>query len=1164
MGGKRGTAIAWSGAVTTAAIALATLFAVDKSPFDHILFISFTAIAVIAFLLLLSTPLIRTSARPPSSTVEEAARSLASARADQVRGIDEMAVRWEISDATRTVMPAGLATDDRSSSQFAGEFGKIGLVFTEMRPPRIVILGEAGTGKTTLVSKLFLELLGRESELGIPVSIPAAKWGANQEITRWIATQLRSSYTATWEALKSGKIFPILEDYDELPPPLRLKAIKRINALTDAIGLSTPLVVTSRPEAYMYAVSKGRIQIRKAAVAKLKPLELSDEEKYLTEDSLKTVADRWKYALAKAPDGPLASALANPLMLWLARKTYEGSRADPRELITDPRFRDQQSIEDHLLDSYVPGKFSNDDAFLEPSVRRRRRWTGRQAERWLSFLAADLQMTRSRDLAWWRIPEMSVGGRPLTYALRGALLVATAWYATAWADHRLGGLGHAVDPALLVQGPLGRQVTPIVSHLHSSLLYSENHGLRTAVTSASPYISLPILELLTIVIAVANGVFHAMFDVLRPGGATGDHISLTKIRARSIPLAAGFALFIALILSGFIAGAILVVPGNQDPQFITSLLYQQSTWILIAAILLWSLTFSVEMLLTERLDISRPSAPLDISRLSSAGIGFQLQKRHTLVLLLFERPPRMLILWLIFGPTIALAYGAYETVAISCKMMLGGRLSAWDVFADGRLWLACRRLMPWRIMRFLAEAEGLGILRQLGGVYQFRHIRMQERLANRYMQYHMPFSRRLIHAIMPVIRWWARRSGLTGQRIDWRPKSVAPWTLPLWSLRFEDCAQLAKASGTATTLDGPVGDIRREGPGVSQDFINKAGGPPWVLCSLPSQMPTVVAGPVWQALRLTGQQVLGEFGIGGTVNGLTAVGFPQDTFVAPDATRMNLHGGSLGAGVVERGSQESPWRWEPTWSFSGGTGSPDIHSDPARLRLAVEACMDWDIPRLQIQDDRYRALAGILAEGDLIAPLAALRTSSQTDLLIRETDWRESESDRRNRSLIATIDRPGSGPSFTVKVNVRVAKVRNSTQVHTGVQTEVIDLPTLPPQSDQFSEGKPPLSSDALVTYFATAWRIATDVLPVLVVYDPVAVSPVVAPDLSMSTLLYQHHETADIRSLVEFSPFELRNGRRVTSISMRLKGPLFNLANDERNRRTRQALNHLIRNSGH
>jgi hypothetical protein len=57
--------------------------------------------------------------------------------------------------------------------------------------------------------------------------------------------------------------------------------------------------------------------------------------------------------------------------------------------------------------------------------------------------------------------------------------------------------------------------------------------------------------------------------------------------------------------------------------------------------------------------------------------------------------------------------------------------AAWPQYEIARAWLALRRRLPWRLMAFLADAHRRGVLRQAGPVYEFRHIELQHRLANR-------------------------------------------------------------------------------------------------------------------------------------------------------------------------------------------------------------------------------------------------------------------------------------------------------------------------------------------------------------------------------------------------------------------------------------------------
>ncbi|MBL7630173.1 hypothetical protein I7412_24015 [Frankia sp. CN6] len=61
-----------------------------------------------------------------------------------------------------------------------------------------------------------------------------------------------------------------------------------------------------------------------------------------------------------------------------------------------------------------------------------------------------------------------------------------------------------------------------------------------------------------------------------------------------------------------------------------------------------------------------------------------------------------------------------------------GDYGAWALFTLTRAWLAARGRLPRNLMAFLADAhEKRGVLRQVGPVYQFRHLELQHRLARR-------------------------------------------------------------------------------------------------------------------------------------------------------------------------------------------------------------------------------------------------------------------------------------------------------------------------------------------------------------------------------------------------------------------------------------------------
>ena len=88
------------------------------------------------------------------------------------------------------------------------------------------------------------------------------------------------------------------------------------------------------------------------------------------------------------------------------------------------------------------------------------------------------------------------------------------------------------------------------------------------------------------------------------------------------------------------------------------------------------------------------------------------------------------VMGLIFGLQVGLTFGLLVGLAFGLGLSMGR--TAWPSYMLTRVWLAFRHQLPWSLMRFLEDAHQRGILRQTGAVYQFRHIELQHRLANRW------------------------------------------------------------------------------------------------------------------------------------------------------------------------------------------------------------------------------------------------------------------------------------------------------------------------------------------------------------------------------------------------------------------------------------------------
>lgn len=84
----------------------------------------------------------------------------------------------------------------------------------------------------------------------------------------------------------------------------------------------------------------------------------------------------------------------------------------------------------------------------------------------------------------------------------------------------------------------------------------------------------------------------------------------------------------------------------------------------------------------------------------------------------------------VFGPAAALPGAISGGIAgVIARGLMG---TAWAWFLVARVVLAVRRRLPWRLVGFLRDAYARGVLRQAGSAYQFRHARMQDRLATQW------------------------------------------------------------------------------------------------------------------------------------------------------------------------------------------------------------------------------------------------------------------------------------------------------------------------------------------------------------------------------------------------------------------------------------------------
>ncbi|WP_434598787.1 hypothetical protein [Streptomyces sp. A5-4] len=142
-----------------------------------------------------------------------------------------------------------------------------------------------------------------------------------------------------------------------------------IDALDRQLTDGDPLILTSQSAAY-HDVTDSHGKISAAAATEALPVESPDAVAYLRGETLPEHVRRWDPVfeeLGESPLEPVALALSNPLMLWLARRVYELPSSTPAALVDAARFPTRASIEDHLLDRIAPVSRYPASVFARPA-----------------------------------------------------------------------------------------------------------------------------------------------------------------------------------------------------------------------------------------------------------------------------------------------------------------------------------------------------------------------------------------------------------------------------------------------------------------------------------------------------------------------------------------------------------------------------------------------------------------------------------------------------------------------------------------------------------------------------------------------------------------------------------------------------------------------------
>jgi hypothetical protein len=588
---------------------------------------------------------------------------------------------------------------------------------------RLVVIGDAGTGKTSAAILLLLAALRhRESlpeperrQVPVPVIVTLAGWNpARATLLAFAATSLARDYPflrrsadgsdIATRLVEHGSVALFLDGLDEMPAHVRTAAVKAIDR-----HLTSRIVLTTRP--YEYDESTRRARLYRAVAIELLPVDGTAASNYLLLDRPRHTSAAWeRIADHLVADGssPLAQALNTPLMLTLVSDAYTAGK-DPAELLDVGSFPTTTSIQDHLLDQVLPSSYTSD--------RRAGGYSLSQAQRWLSYIAYGMLREDSRDVVWSQISGwVPIWLSRIAYgALFGLIIFCAAW------------LGVAASP-LVGDGCFAPAAWGVA-------------GAGAYIVGASLDYRVSGMPVVALVLGIATGVWIGMLGGLAFGLLLVPWAGVTL--GLSLGLVTGSAVGVAI-------GLVLVWLGMKNVRVAARRSWPATLGIgsiapsTIALILAFSLAFVLLASPRSQL-VAILAAVFGVSVGLIGDVVMSAQSSDS------DAPtPRVslrydIIAWSVLGLVIGIAgafiFGfAFQTgfassfawIGLGLAIALAASHASGYTFAV--MVMAVTRRGPVRLLRFLEDARRRQILRRVGWVYQFRHARLQDRLAEHYQR----------------------------------------------------------------------------------------------------------------------------------------------------------------------------------------------------------------------------------------------------------------------------------------------------------------------------------------------------------------------------------------------------------------------------------------------
>lgn len=622
-----------------------------------------------------------TSNRQPLGRVD-ALQALASAlgsRYDDQRSVGDepIPVRWRTT--LRAVMDDWSSIRDDGKPEpltLNGSFAQIDTSFYQLSWRRLAIIGSAGSGKTEIGLHLARRLLQPASDI-VPLFLTATAWRVESEtLQEWATRTLVDDFPAlrapavelydgsgpvthnlAADLLHHRHVVPLIDGLDELPEPLQVRALGRLQ--TEAPKFAG-FVVLCRSAEFERAVThpEGTV-LPRTAVIEVEALDDTFVRSSLLRATSPRRRSKWDVLdqeTAKAAQ--LREMLRTPLLLEVMTVVYARTGRDTRELVEDTN-EDVNSIRSRTIGLYIRGRYASPPTGVGDVPDEGR------ALAWLQWLARHLRSIGAPDFAWWELD------RALPRSLRALAMAALNVVLTLFVVYAVERL--ALSPSASIQ---------------SAAIMTSTTGLTVLVGSATrvsfrptePQLRRPTWpELrLGLVVGTSIGLVVGTAFSLLIGSLADLHLGLRF----GVTVGAGVGLLIGIV-AAFASG--LGTPVRLETALSPGHTFRnaQRGTLLYAVVAGLGTAVPVGILFWVLDDLAGEAAGRTIPAVS-------------------------------FG--IAQGLSAGVATASTCLFM-----TAWSRYVFTSAVLALGGRMPWRPLKFALQAQELRLLRRSGAQLQFRH-----------------------------------------------------------------------------------------------------------------------------------------------------------------------------------------------------------------------------------------------------------------------------------------------------------------------------------------------------------------------------------------------------------------------------------------------------------